>query len=41
MPGAEVLEKSKAIDSVEAKVAALRDEVVELEAEQQLLHLRL
>jgi hypothetical protein len=32
--GAEVLEKSEAIDSVEAKVAALRDEAVELEAEQ-------
>ena len=39
--GAEVLEKSEAIDSVEAKVAALRDEVVELKAEQQSLHLRL
>src|SRR5215207_2395952 len=38
---AEVLEKSEAIDSVEAKVAALRDEVVELEAEQQSLQLRL
>ena len=32
--GAEVLEKSEAINSVEAKVAALKDEVVELEAEQ-------
>ena len=32
--GAEVLEKSEAINSVEAKVAALKEEVVELEAEQ-------
>ncbi len=32
--GAEVLEKSEALNSVEAKVAALKDEVVELKAEQ-------
>ncbi len=32
--GAEVLEKSEAINSVETKVAALKEEVVELEAEQ-------
>ena len=32
--GAEVLEKSEAINSVETKVAALKDEVVEPKAEQ-------
>ena len=36
--GPEVLEKSEAIDRVEVKVAALRDEVVELEAEQESLY---
>ncbi len=32
--GTEVLEKSEALNSVEAKVAALKDEVVELKVEQ-------